>query len=297
MLDVPRTNLVGKKFHSWTVLARGGVRVQPSGHRRGQWWCQCKCGHKQEVLGAHLTSGQSRSCLTCGHEGKRKPFNPEGAMKMHRMGLGWPAIARRLGVHPMTVRTRLKRLGFDTGPTSWIARDKNYVKMRRLHETMTWRAIYAAVPAVQRNYADAVLLSRAYWRETGRRRVREIDRTLSRKRWQVHDLTERGFSTRQIAQQLSMPPRNVTLYRKLPCPVVPVPPVERIRYWEAHRRPWLWIWTQLGRLYESPEVLKYVTDYFESRMLDTKVTATQPHFTGDEDDVDSDRGARRSRQG
>lgn len=51
-------DLVGEKFWKLTVLER----VENSNTGKSQWLCQCDCGNKVIVVGAHLKSGNTRSC-------------------------------------------------------------------------------------------------------------------------------------------------------------------------------------------------------------------------------------------
>jgi hypothetical protein len=48
------TDLTGKRFGSWTVLARAA-------HRR-KWQCVCDCGGSGDVFGTNLTRGFSKRC-------------------------------------------------------------------------------------------------------------------------------------------------------------------------------------------------------------------------------------------
>lgn len=63
---VPRwadTDLLGRRFGTLTVLARGPSR--PGGYRR--WVCTCACGRVTQISTGNLTSGNSKSCGRCSH--------------------------------------------------------------------------------------------------------------------------------------------------------------------------------------------------------------------------------------
>jgi 5-methylcytosine-specific restriction endonuclease McrA len=65
------TDLLGKKFGSWTVLRL--YRGKRSGPR---WWCRCACGALKAVLRHSLVSRQSSGCQSCNarrHNRKRSP--------------------------------------------------------------------------------------------------------------------------------------------------------------------------------------------------------------------------------
>ncbi len=53
-MPVPLTDLTGKKYGAWTVLAK-----LP---RKQYWQCRCDCGTERGVFGADLTRGESTSC-------------------------------------------------------------------------------------------------------------------------------------------------------------------------------------------------------------------------------------------
>lgn len=50
-------DLTGQKFGRWTVLQR-----VPNHGNAVYWLCECSCGTRKEVKGAHLRSGASTSC-------------------------------------------------------------------------------------------------------------------------------------------------------------------------------------------------------------------------------------------
>lgn len=56
----PRSDLVGMRFGSWTVLAPAAPRA--NGH---MWWCLCDCGRKREVQSNALRYGRTSQCKSC----------------------------------------------------------------------------------------------------------------------------------------------------------------------------------------------------------------------------------------
>jgi hypothetical protein len=64
------TDMVGKRFGGWLVLARQG-----SDRRAALWLCQCDRGRKQAITGALLRSGDSKRCKSCS---ARKRFKKHG---------------------------------------------------------------------------------------------------------------------------------------------------------------------------------------------------------------------------
>lgn len=71
------TEMVGKKFGSWTVLERG----QSDKHRHPKWLCRCICGITKEVKGSRLREGKSNSCgcqksslISKSNTGNKSPF-------------------------------------------------------------------------------------------------------------------------------------------------------------------------------------------------------------------------------
>jgi len=50
----------GNRYERLLVLRRAEKRYQRGTHVK--WWCQCDCGNKTVVTGAHLRNGTTRSC-------------------------------------------------------------------------------------------------------------------------------------------------------------------------------------------------------------------------------------------
>jgi len=50
-------DLVGQRFGSWLVLAKGS-----STRGLTRWLCRCDCGVERTVIGVHLRQGRSLSC-------------------------------------------------------------------------------------------------------------------------------------------------------------------------------------------------------------------------------------------
>lgn len=281
-LQKPRTNLVGKTFGAWTVLARGSVYVAPNGHRRGRWLCRCKCGKEKEVLGGHLTSGQSRSCEDCGHDSKRKSIDVERAVILHRYGRKWHKVARRLGVHQATLRSKVRRAGLPTGTVPWVARIGVFERLDRMRmDGVTWDVVYRSEPNASKHYTDWVTLSRAYWLEVGRREVARIDRILTSRVWRTHELTELGWSAQDIARELGVTTRSVARYRRQARPHVEIPDLKQIQQLEAHNVNWHSIWFCSGKIYRNGVVLRAVCDYFTSRWVDRQDQDRRDHAGGD----------------
>jgi hypothetical protein len=51
-------DLSGKRFDRLTVIER----IQNAKGERARWLCRCECGNQTKVLGASLTSGNTKSC-------------------------------------------------------------------------------------------------------------------------------------------------------------------------------------------------------------------------------------------
>lgn len=56
------TDMVGKRYNHWTVLAECPERGA-SGSRR--YLCRCDCGREKVLYGYHVRSGNSRQCQNC----------------------------------------------------------------------------------------------------------------------------------------------------------------------------------------------------------------------------------------
>lgn len=56
-------NHKGKRYGSLIALKQ----FSSDGSGRAQWVCRCDCGRKKIVRGAHLTTGNTKSCGRCGH--------------------------------------------------------------------------------------------------------------------------------------------------------------------------------------------------------------------------------------
>lgn len=61
------SNLIGKKFNSWTVLDRAANKNNIT-----MWHCICDCQKTSEVSTTNLTSGKSKSCRKCGTKKRGK---------------------------------------------------------------------------------------------------------------------------------------------------------------------------------------------------------------------------------
>lgn len=57
-------SLVGMQFDRLTVIERGPDIVQPNGHHKTRYWCECSCDKHTRILvrGDHLKDGHIRSC-------------------------------------------------------------------------------------------------------------------------------------------------------------------------------------------------------------------------------------------
>lgn len=55
---VPKIDMKGKQFTYLTVIDYAGT----TGRRRTMWLCECKCGKRVKVDGAHLRDGHTKSC-------------------------------------------------------------------------------------------------------------------------------------------------------------------------------------------------------------------------------------------
>lgn len=60
-MNIPKQDLTGRTFGSWTVL-RFSHRAS---NRQALWFCRCACGVEKAVRGPDLTSGRSTRCPAC----------------------------------------------------------------------------------------------------------------------------------------------------------------------------------------------------------------------------------------
>lgn len=62
-------NIIGKRFHSWKVLAEDRSRRTKDGYVKVMWKCQCRCGKVQLIERYDLTHSKTRSCNACAKRG------------------------------------------------------------------------------------------------------------------------------------------------------------------------------------------------------------------------------------
>lgn len=88
-------DLTGKKFGRLTV-----VEFAESKNGRTYWLCECDCGNKKIVRGAHLKNGDTVSC-GCYREEKREEFYhrfdgvPRSTLKSERLHRIWSGMKTR----------------------------------------------------------------------------------------------------------------------------------------------------------------------------------------------------------
>ena len=89
------TDMTGRRFGRWTVIARGGNNR----HRKAMWLCRCDCGNECVVDGRDLRNGHSKSC------GVAKRLTPAQVAEIRALRgcLRTPEIARRFDIPPGTV--------------------------------------------------------------------------------------------------------------------------------------------------------------------------------------------------
>lgn len=54
--------MIGKNFNNLTVIKRAEDHITPSGQKKVQWVCKCKCGNITIVSSQDLKSGHTKSC-------------------------------------------------------------------------------------------------------------------------------------------------------------------------------------------------------------------------------------------
>ena len=82
-------DLVGQRFHRWTVLERTEERAGNGGI---YWKVKCDCGQESKVYTQSLTSGKSKSCGCYGRDNSRARLTTHGASKPD--AAGYKAYAR-----------------------------------------------------------------------------------------------------------------------------------------------------------------------------------------------------------
>jgi hypothetical protein len=85
-------NLLGQPFGSLVVIGFANIRQYPSGKRRAQWYCACRCGHLRIVSTAELRSGDTK---TCGHHRSKYGIDGRGASIYPAEWHVWHAMWRR----------------------------------------------------------------------------------------------------------------------------------------------------------------------------------------------------------
>jgi hypothetical protein len=89
------TDMTGRRFGRWTVLARAGNNR----HRKAMWLCRCDCGNECVVDGRDLRNGHSKSC------GMANRLTTAQVAEICTLAgrLSTPEIARRFDVSPGTI--------------------------------------------------------------------------------------------------------------------------------------------------------------------------------------------------
>lgn len=82
-------NETGKKYGRWTVLERG-----KNAGSAATWLCKCDCGNQAVVRGAHLRSGNTRSCGCLHREIVAKSARTHGQRGLPEYG-SWDHMIQR----------------------------------------------------------------------------------------------------------------------------------------------------------------------------------------------------------
>lgn len=86
-----RVDLAGRKFGRLTALKR----IEKNKDRNWKWLCECDCGKQALVLGASLTTGNTKSC-GCLHDEGSPPRHGQAPMGKHsRTYVSWNCMKQR----------------------------------------------------------------------------------------------------------------------------------------------------------------------------------------------------------
>ena len=93
-----KTNLLGKQFGDWTVIAEAPSLKKPY-KTLAMWTCQCKCGLIKEVRADDLRNGRSKSCQSCAarKRAEEKNLNLSSKKDLSNRVIGHPRIKNLSG--------------------------------------------------------------------------------------------------------------------------------------------------------------------------------------------------------
>jgi|SRR3954447_15202013 hypothetical protein len=91
-------DLVGQRFGSWLVLAKGS-----STRGLTRWLCRCDCGQERLVVGINLRRGTSASCGCVDHGPHHRKLTDEQVRAIRADPRSQSAIAREHGVAQATI--------------------------------------------------------------------------------------------------------------------------------------------------------------------------------------------------